>query len=347
MRIQNVAASFPQRKVSNPEVMEVVRQHSTGFQGDLDKCLRAVKTLLERSGLVTRHWLGEGERPIEHLSRAVNEALHGSGLRPRDVDLFVYVGIGGGFREPGNSYVVAKALGFSQAECFDVVDACMSWTRAMYLVDSLFKTRKYRNAMIVNGEFNIMNGATGGLLNVGNFTLDNVEQLEHALPTYTIGEAATATLLLPDDPENFNFTFRSMPDYADLCTIPETGFEGFSESTYHLGRLGTGRFSAHGTKLHAFLEGELPEVFKAANPGDFDIAFTHTSSKAEWARFGEKCGIGSKIYHTYDRIGNVVSASIPASMALARADGRLKKGDRVLSCMGSAGMSLNVTTFNF
>jgi 3-oxoacyl-[acyl-carrier-protein] synthase III len=217
----------------------------------------------------------------------------------------------------------------------------------MYLVDSLFKTRKYRNAMIVNGEFNIMNGATGGLLNVHNFALENVEQLEHALPTYTIGEAATATLLLPDDPDNFNFTFRSRPDYADLCTIPETGFEGFCEPTYHLGRLGTGRFSAVGTKLHEYLDQELPEVLKAANPGDVDIVLTHTSSKTEWARFGEKCGIGSRIYHTYDRIGNVVSASIPATMALARAEGRLQKGDRILSCMGSAGMSFNVTTFSF
>lgn len=344
MKIQNVAASFPSRKVSNAEVVELVGRHSTNFKGDLDKLSRIIKTLLDRSGLVSRHWCAPGERPLDHLAKVVTEALDGSALKPKDVDLFVYVGIGGGFREPANSYMVAKALGFSRAECFDVIDACMSWTRAMCLVDSLFKTRRYRSAMIVNAEFSMTQSGAGY---PANFALENTEQFDYVLPTFTIGEAATATLLLPDDPDNFSFTFRSKPDYADLCTIPTEGFEGFCEPSYHIGRLGIGRFSALGAKLHEYLDQELPQVLQDANVGDFDIAFTHSSSQAEWARYGEKCGIGDKIYHVYHRIGNVVSASIPAAMALARQDGRLRKGDRVLSWMGSAGMSFNVTTFNF
>lgn len=321
----------------------MIRQQSREFDGDIDRALRVVKTLLDRGGLVSRHWCGEGERPIDHLGKAVSSALDSSAFTPKDVDLFVYVGIGGGFREPANSYLAAKALGFNRAECFDVIDACMSWTRAMSLVDSLFKTRSYRSAMIVNAEFHMH---PGGPM-YPNYTLENAEQLEYALPTFTIGEVATATLLLPDDPGNFNFTFRTKPDYADLCTIPVEGYEGFSTGNYHVGRLGHGRFSALGAKMHQHLEQELPFVLQGVDADEFDVAFTHTSSQTEWARICEKFGIGDKIYHVYHRIGNVASASIPAAMALAREAGRLKKGDRVLSCMGSAGMSFSATRFRF
>ena len=320
MIIENVAASFPARKISNEEVVDLVSFHSKDFDGDLHKTLRVVKTLLDRSGLITRNWRAKGERPIDHVANAVRSALQGTGLQPRDIDLFIYVGIGGGFREPANSYMVAKSLGIVRAECFDVIDACMSWTRAVSLVDSLFKTGQYRNAMVVNAEFNM---TEGGPLFPANFSLKGHEQLEYVLPSYTIGEAATATLLLPDRPENFRFTFHSKPELADLCTIPMEGFEGFCELTDNVGKLGVGRFSAMGAALHHHLGPELPQLLtKVGLTGqEPDIVFTHSSSSTEWHRVGEENGFAHKIFHTYPYTGNVVSASIPVALAQAEVSG--------------------------
>lgn len=346
MKIQNVAASFPGRKVSNAEVVDLVRHHSKNFDGDLDRGLRIVKTLLDRSGLQTRNWCTEGERPMDRVASAVTEAVQGSPFTPSDIDLFIYVGIGGGFREPANSYMMASALGFTRAECFDVTDACMSWTRAMSLVDSLFKTGGYRSAMIVNAEFNM---TAGGPLFPANFALENAEQLEYVLPSYTIGEVATATLLVPDEPQNFRFTFHSRPEFADLCTIPGPGFDGFCGGSEKIGRLGVGRFTAWGAVLHEHLERELPKVIRkaAVKSDDADIVVTHSSSSTEWDKATEKHGLARKTFHIYPRTGNLVSGSIPAALACAKAEGRLRPGDRVMSLMGSAGMSFAITTFRF
>ncbi|WP_240787018.1 hypothetical protein [Ramlibacter rhizophilus] len=161
MIIGNVAARFPTRRVNNDEIVALVRQHSTRFEGDIDRMLRTVKTLLDRSGVDKRNWRAPGERPIDLLTGAVQDALEGTGVKPMDVDLLVYVGIGGGFREPGNSYMVAKSLGLGRAQCFDIIDACMSWTRALSVVDSLFKSGGYRNALVVNAEFNMIPGMAG------------------------------------------------------------------------------------------------------------------------------------------------------------------------------------------
>jgi acyl-CoA:acyl-CoA alkyltransferase len=341
MIIEAVAASFPTRRVTNDEVVELVRQYSSGFEGDLEKMLRIVRTLLDRSGLVTRNWRAPGERPIDHLAAAVGDALAESGLQPDAIDLLVYVGIGGGFREPGNSYMVAKTLGMTRAQCFDIVDACMSWTRALSLVDSLFKTGKFRNAMVVNAEFNLSHARAG--------FPQNLEQVNYLLPAYTIGEAATATLLLPDRPENFSIAFHSRPELADLCMIPTAGYQGFYEVDEVVAALGEGRFTARGTELHDWLAAEMPVLIRAAGayPEQSDVVFTHSSSTPAWTGVGRQYGFAEKIFHIYPQTGNVVSASIPAAMALARKAGKLSRGDQVMCLMGSAGMCFALGKFVF
>ncbi|RZI70013.1 MAG: 3-oxoacyl-ACP synthase [Variovorax sp.] len=346
MIIEQVAASFPKRRVSTPEVLDLVRHYSTDFEGDLDKMLRIVQTLLDRSGLVHRNWREPGERPIDHLSSAVDEALAGSGFAASDIELLVYVGIGGGFREPGNSYMVAKSLGLLRAQCFDIVDACMSWTRALMVVDSLFKAGVVRNALVVNAEFNLFEKTSGF---PRNYAVRNLEEMNYLLPSYTIGEAATATLLLPQRPENFSIALHSRPELADLCMIPTDGHEGYYQVSEAIAALGEGRFTARGTELHDRMAEEMPALI--ANAGDYpaqaDIVFTHSSSTPAWTSLGKRHGFADKISHIYPETGNVVSASIPAAMAQARKAGKLVKGQKVMALMGSAGMSFALSRFQF
>lgn len=345
MIIENVTASFPTRKVSNEEVVDLIRFHSTQFDGDLPKALKVVKTFLDQSGLITRHWQSDGERPIDHLAQVVSSALQGSSLQYADIDLFIYVGVGGGFREPGNSYMVAKSLGLVRAQCFDVIDAGMSWTRAVSLVDSLFKTDQYRNALIVNAEFNM---SAGGPLYPANFSLRRPAQLDYALPSYTIGEAATATLLLPDEPDNFRITFHSSPHLADVSTIPDKDFQDFGHLTEAMGALGIDRFAANRSELRRHLADEVFRLIESTGLSgeDVDIVFTHTSSSTEWHAATSFQGLAEKIYHLYPRTGNIVSASIPGALAQAKEERRMKTGDRVLFLMGSAGLSLAAGTFD-
>ncbi|MGV3572384.1 MAG: 3-oxoacyl-[acyl-carrier-protein] synthase III C-terminal domain-containing protein [Ramlibacter sp.] len=346
MIIEHVAASFPERRVGTPEVLDLVRHYSTEFEGDLEKMLRIVHTLLDRSGLVHRNWRQPGERPIDHLSSAVDRVLGHSGFAPSDIELLVYVGIGGGFREPGNSYMVAKSLGLLRAQCFDIIDACMSWTRALMVVDSLFKTGAVRNALVVNAEFNLFESTSGF---PRNYAVRNLDEMSYLLPSYTIGEAATATLLLPDRPDNFSIRLRSRPELADLCMIPTDGHAGYYQVSEAVAALGEGRFTARGTELHDRMAEEMPALIAAAGdyPAQADIVFTHSSSLPAWTSVGQRHGFADRIFHTYPETGNVVSASIPAGMARALDAGKLVKGQKVMALMGSAGMSFALSSFQF
>ncbi|MET3449731.1 3-oxoacyl-[acyl-carrier-protein] synthase III C-terminal domain-containing protein [Ralstonia sp. 1138] len=345
MLIKNVAVSLPSKSVTNEEVVDLIRFHSSEYEGDIDRATRSIKTLLDRSGLVNRRWCSSHETPIDHVAMATRKALSETYLRPEHIELFVFVGIGRGFLEPGNSHMLASALGFTKAECFDIVDACMSWTRAMSIVDGLFKSGQYRNALIVNAEFNMQ---AGGPLYPANFALKNQAQIEYTLPSFTIGEAATATLIVAKEPDNFSFAFRGKPEVSDLCTIPMPGYEGFCHPSDRIGKNGEMRFTSFGHELHKNSE-ELSDVLaKIAVPkNEIDIVFTHASSKAAWHGYGVSAGIEDRMYHIYPETGNLVSASIPAAISLAMESGRLKRGDRVLCWVGSAGMSFNSSSFRF
>ena len=343
MIIKSVEASLPERIVSNEETLDLIRTYSREHKGSIEKSLKIIQRFLELSGLREIRMCGPGECPLDHIQRTVSSALKNSGLSPGDLECLIYVGIGRGFLEPGNGHMVAAALGINKAECFDVVDACQSYIRALRIVDSFFKTGIYHNALIVNAEFNLL---PGGPINPANYSLSSKEQIPYVFPSYTIGEAASATILLPDVPDNFEFHFTSRPDLASLCTVPLNAWDQFCHADEKIGRNGPMRFTSFGRELHDQALPETTKVFKQlSKTDDLKKIFVHSSSKREWTKFGEAVGVASLLHHTYPVTGNVVSASIPVAMADAIEKNLIKKEDPLAFWVGSAGMSFSATRF--
>lgn len=347
MKIESVAHSLPSWQVTNQEVVDLIRSKSkNNFTGDLEKTLRKISAILRKTGAETRNWLdiNNGEKAVDHISNAVDSALSKANLVKKDIEVLIYVGIGRGFLEPGNGYPIAHSLGMEHARCFDVIDACMSWMTAMQIADSLFKAKAYKKIMIVNGEFTVQGGPLKN-----NFLLESEEQLEYTFPSFTIGEGATATILTPDNENNFNFNFISRPDLSDLCVIPLDEYKIFSYPTPKLGLNGPHHFSSFGIDLHDAAAIECQNVLKNSkiDTNSLDIVFTHASSKNDWAKYGREAGIEEKLFHIYHKTGNLVSASVPGAMSIAQDEGKLKRGDNVLHWVGSAGMSFSATNFVF
>jgi 3-oxoacyl-[acyl-carrier-protein] synthase III len=347
MRIDAVHAAFPSRRVRNEELVDLIRQHSAGpFEGDLEGTLDKLLRMLQFSGAVERRWLAEGERPIDLITAAARAALEAARLRPDDIGLLIYVGVGKGFVEPAQSYLVAHALGWPKTECFDILDACMSWVRAVHVADSHFRSGRYRHIMVVNGEFVPMEG---GWVYPANYRLRNAGQLEWTFPSYTIGSAATATVLSADAGREWEWGFASSPRLADLCTIPIAGWEDFcSCKADRIGRNGAHRFTSFGTELHRQAP-QAVELFlkEIADPEGIKMLFTHTSSYREWHKIAKAIHLEDRLCCLYPDHGNLVSASVPAGLFLASEAGRVQRGDRLAWLVGSAGMSFATCAFDY
>ncbi|MGY1900404.1 3-oxoacyl-[acyl-carrier-protein] synthase III C-terminal domain-containing protein [Nocardia gipuzkoensis] len=344
MRLRSVAAGLPSRTVANADILRMIAEHSSGgFDGNLDDTLRAIDSMLRFTGSDERRWLDAGERPIELLRNATKTALDQAQVRASEVDLLIYTGIGRGFIEPGGAYHCATALGFGELDCFDIIDACMSWTRAVQVVESMMRTGRYRTAVIVNAEFSLR---MGGMVFPHLFTLPNREALASIFPAYTLGEAATATVLSAED-DPWDFRFVSRPDLAPLCNVTLPGYEGFCEPSDKLAANGVGYFSSFGAEMHEVGVADTLDVFQrlAVNPEKVSALFTHASSKRQWQLMADSVGLGEAIHHIFPTTGNIVSASVPAAMASAIAAGALRRGERAVGWVGSAGMSFGAFSF--
>ena len=294
MRIDGLAAVFPSRVVTNADILKMIATESKeSFVGDLaeSKVIERIRQLLCYSGIRQRRWSRPDETPIRLLARAISQALTEGECDLADIDILVYAGVGGGFFEPGNSHMVAHALGMRHTQCFDIKDACNSWARALQLMHHTFRADpSIRRALVINAEFNMYHGGPGV---PDLFRLEHAEQINWRFPAYTIGEAATATLLARDPAREWEFHFTSRTDLADLCVIPEANYNGYcingldgggDGSGERIGRNGPYRFTSFGSELSAHGMGLALEVFRKLSIERSAIAkiFPHASSKRDW-----------------------------------------------------------------
>jgi 3-oxoacyl-[acyl-carrier-protein] synthase III len=323
MRIESIGVRTPSRRVTNDDILNWLEEHSKGTPALIMKTYqRVVKGLFNAAGSKIRYIRDreKNEKASQFIAGAMTDAL-----------------------ENANAYFYAQTSGMT-CSCFDIVDACMSWIRALEISYEFFKSKRYRRIMIVNGEFNSHHGYPD------NFKVRDLRQVEYTFPTYTIGEAASATILSASDAE-WRFAFKSLPELADLCTIPLDGYDDFVEPSKRMGRNGLYNFVSYGREMFDAARRHLAPLVKQL-VGDLnapDIYFPHAASDAAYLAASKDLSLPidkmfAKVFPSY---GNIVSASIPMGMHMALDEGLLKRGHKVVFCPASAGMVYGAVSFAF
>jgi 3-oxoacyl-[acyl-carrier-protein] synthase III len=340
MKIAALAHRVPSRMMTNTDMIEMVDRFNPGISR-LRKAafFRAVHSLYGRLGANTRHFrdLEAGEKATDVILGALDDALSQADMRPDDVELLIYCGVGRGFLEPANAYFYAQARGMQRANCFDVTDACMSWIRALQIANLMLCAVTVRNAVVINGEFHL------GIHD--NWKIESLDSLEYNFPMFTIGEAATATVLLPSDQE-WRFDYDSRPELADLCTIPLPGYAEFVPPSNRIGLNGPNKFVSFGRELFGegirMLDGLIRRCIEDCQAHRW--YFPHAPARTIYETLLPTAGIPKeRIYlNVFPRFGNVVSASIPLGISLALQDGVLERGDSMAFVPVSAGMVASV-----
>jgi 3-oxoacyl-[acyl-carrier-protein] synthase III len=345
VKIAAISYRVPSQKLTNSDLLDYM-ERSNPKVSPIKKAqyLKIVEKLLSQTGAKTRYLrnIDVGEKASDLIFSAIDNALEKANMTATDIDLLIYCGVGRGFLEPANAYFYAKAKGMHLANCFDVTDACMSWVRAAHIANLMLQSGASKAAMIVNGEFHL------GLHD--NWEIRDIRSLEYSFPMYTIGEAATATILLPSD-RPWNFSYLSRPEFADLCTIPLPGYANFVEASDRMELNGINRFVSYGRDL--FREGSksLGKVIaEAIDDVNHPVwYFPHSPSKTVYEEYMPTFGVPlEKVYlKVYPEFGNVVSASIPVGLCRAEEEGVLQRGDPIAYVPVSAGLVASVVQLTY
>lgn len=346
MRFVSVKHKLPSRVITNEEVLEQLQRRGSTCLTDaaLDAFVARTRKAFELAGTDVRYQLAEGERPYDLCTEAGLQALREGGVQPEDVDLLIYASIGRGFIEPATANVFQDLLGLRNATCFDVVDACASWLRAVDVAEKfLRRSDKCRHVLIITGEF-ISKYAY-------RYNIRSEDEFEHWFPGVTVGEAATATLLSrDDDAHDFASEFRTWGERRALCMIPLENYEDYLGAQVPGDRrLAPLQFASFGGELLQIGAGKLVTHFRQAvdfNSLDYDLIFGHPASDAICSTIGRRCGLDfGGFQFTHGLYGNTASSSVPLAMSTARQNQRLLPGSRVLVLFASAGLSTVLMRF--
>jgi len=345
MRIVTVQHAVPEQCYSNAEVLAAIRANNqdTMASEGLEAVTAEVTQFLEQAGTSVRHAAESGERPIDFAIAAGRQALQAAEFEPEDIDFVIYTGVGRGWIEPAMATVVQSELKLRHASSFDVLEACAGWLRSLQVSQSLIRTKTYRRGMIVNCEC--------GFRHHLQLVLDKPEDVEHRLASFTIGEAATATIVDDSCPDDIYFRFRSYGEHYNLCMIPLQNLSDFAADDRMNGQYRPMKFYTDTQRLFTTAVRKMVEEFEAdetlrrVTP---DLCLFHEASHKASELLMHRLRLPSQSwYETHTRYGNTVSASIPLGLSLAVQEGRLHRGDRVLVLMGSAGISVGFASFVF
>jgi len=218
-RIKGVGAYVPKRKVTNKDVLALLKADSAEYldESDLEKLMERARRVLDKSGNVTRYWCEEDQYCTDLARVASEEAMADAGIEAEELDLIIFAGMSKALVEPATAHILRHEIGATRANVIDTQDACTSFMKSMELADSLIKSGNYGTILIATGE-RTYDWADFACRTLDEFTLKSA--------SLTIGDAAGAVVLQGtedpfylDNPKHMRFFYRIMDGTYAVCHI--------------------------------------------------------------------------------------------------------------------------------
>jgi 3-oxoacyl-[acyl-carrier-protein] synthase III len=340
MYLSGVACVLPEQRIVNDEILELVAYYSSGtYAGDIRSLLSSIDAKLRRIGIKSRYWRSPKQRPFALLERACEMALKQSKIARSEVDFVIYVGVDRGFAEPANACFVAKQLGMSGVRTFDVVDACLGWSTATEIAQAFFASAPGAVALIVSAEFPMR---PKGSVIPECFTIAAEAELDWKFPAFTLGEAASASVLIGEGPE-WRYIHESHAEFADLCTVNLGPPSEYAAPSDRFGPAESREFRAYGNDLGRRIYRPAINVLRqlVEQIGTPCIVFPHSVIGPYIDQVVERVSSGLQVFSTFSDTGNLATSSLPTSICLARRRGILNASDVAIGWAAASGLKVS------
>jgi 3-oxoacyl-[acyl-carrier-protein] synthase-3 len=279
------------------------------------------------TGIRERRFWPAAIRPSAASAAAGRKAMAAAGVGPGDIDLLIHSSVCRDRLEPSTAAYVHGLLGLGpQAQIMDVSNACLGWLNAVVLAAGLVESGQIRRALVCAGEDGRpLVERTVRLLNEdASLTRDAIKPY---FANLTIGAGGAAAVVCREDLASAG-SIRLLGGAAETDSSANSLCEGDSASDELDMRTDSEALLAAGVAL----AGRCWKRFCSATgweAGTPDRIVTHQVGRRHSALLFDSLGLDpDRDCRSFDVLGNVGSASLPATLALARADGRIRAGHK-------------------
>jgi 3-oxoacyl-[acyl-carrier-protein] synthase-3 len=273
--------------------------------------------IVQRTGIRQRHIASEGEFTSHLAIKAALAAIKHAGIDAQSIDLIVLATSTPDNTFPATAVSVQNALGINHGAAFDLQAVCSGFVFALATADNFLKAGAFKRALVIGAE-----------------TFSRILDWTDRGTCVLFGDGAGAIILdaqqQPGDASGRGvLTTHLRSDGRHKAKLYVDGGVSSTQTTGHL------RMEGREVFKHAvgMITDVIVDAFNAtgADAESIDWFVPHQANKRIIDASAHKLHIApQKVVLTVDLHGNTSAASIPLALAVAVADGRIKKGDLVL-----------------
>ncbi|QFT81051.1 3-oxoacyl-[acyl-carrier-protein] synthase 3 [Roseovarius sp. THAF27] len=302
--VDGVGHYLPERVVPN--------SHFETFLDTTDEWIRT------RSGIERRHFAAEDQTTSDLGTRAAIAAMENAGVSPEDIDGILVATSTPDLTFPSVATMIQKELGMTRGFGFDVQAVCAGFVYAL----------ANANALIVSGQ-------AKRLLVIGAETFSRIMDWTDRSTCVLFGDGAGAVVLsaaeaegAPSDRGILSTDLNSDGRYLDMLYV-----DGGVSSTGTSGKLkmqGNLLFRQAVEKLTTTAEAALGKA--QLTDDDVDWIVPHQANIRIIQGTAKKLAIPmDRVVVTVQDHGNTSAASIPLALSVGVSEGKIKRGDLIVS----------------
>ncbi|WP_456456667.1 beta-ketoacyl-ACP synthase III [Thermovibrio sp.] len=276
---------------------------------DLEKIVdTSDQWITTRTGIKERR-ISQKESTSDMATEAAFRAL--SGASPEQVELIVVATATPDTFFPSTACKVQSKLGNKRAVAFDVSAACTGFIYALYVADSILRSKGVKNALVIGAE-----------------RFSKIVNWEDRTTCILFGDGAGAVYVESSEEEGIlAFDLGADGSYGELLWVPSVGSN--EDFPYFVKMKGNEVFKV---AVRTMVESAKRVLEKASlKAEDISLLIPHQANLRIISAVAQRLNIPQeRIFVNLDKYGNTSAASIPIALDEALKQGRLKKGDLAL-----------------
>lgn len=292
----------------------------------------ATDWMSDTMGIIERRVSREDQSPsdlaVEAARRAIDSCRQ---INPDDIGMVLFCGIERDQPEPATAHVVQNKLGIKADIAFDVSNACFGFVDGLRIAEQFISSGSIKYALVVTGEIptrlmkDYVNQLKSGM---------DIKQAKKILGFLSVGDAGAAVIVGPSDESQADgfrlFRTLSRSQHLDKCRYSHTK-DGHIEGQMLMAQIVVATLRLQFDNI--------PETLSELGWDHPDFFMTHQVSKVPF-NAAAKLNITpkEKMIKSYDKLGNITSATFAVNHHQLMERDDVKPGDRVYCCYSGSGI---------
>ena len=320
---------------------------NTVTNDDLSKIMdTSDEWIRERTGIQQRHIASVEQGTSDLGTKAAQEALRKANIAPEEIDLILAATLSPDYYFPGIGVLIQRNLGKKNIPAIDIRGQCSGFAWGLATADAYIRSGIHKKVLVVGAEVH------SRVIEFSNRGRD-VSVLFGDAGGAAVVEGVDCSI---DEMPKVDNEFRGMIDHemgsdgtgAEQLAILRPGFKA-GESSFITGTeaenkaylpVMDGRF-VFKNAVARMLEA-VSKILKrnGISPQDIDLLVPHQANIRINEMVRQKLEIApEKVFNNIHKYGNTTSATLPMCLSEAEAEGKLKKGDLVMTAAFGSGFT--------